>query len=112
MSILAYDAGVVDGIATEQARILNLLADGSPVWDSPLGTQEALRQAIRGETNFETYLDGQLKDPNVREAYEKAVGELPQYHCPDCDDYDCLHCYCVNEPNCNACNDFKKGEME
>jgi hypothetical protein len=38
------------------------------------------------------------------------MSDLPDYHCPECDDIDCLHCYCVIGTNCESCQNFIKGE--
>ena len=38
------------------------------------------------------------------------MSDLPDYHCPDCDDPDCLHCYCVEGTDCKPCAEFAKVE--
>lgn len=40
--------GYRDGVTDERKRILKYLEDDSPVWESELGTQEALRKLIGG----------------------------------------------------------------
>jgi len=40
------------------------------------------------------------------------VSNLPDYHCPECYDVDCLHCFCVEGTDCKSCAEFVEGEQK
>ena len=86
----------------ERERIIKLLEElipAKPTYQMPMEYWvqcKLVEQAI-------AFIKGEQKR-------ELVPASLPDYHCPDCDDLDCLHCCRVKPRDCEYCKEFIKGE--
>ena len=92
------------GRASERERIIKLIEElipAKPTYQMPMEYWvqcKFVEQAI-------ALIKGEQKR-------EPVPASLRSYHCPECDDTECLHCFCVEETNCKSCIEFANGEQK